>query len=145
NGPIGAAKVGYKDGQYLLNPTATELKESQLELVVAGTADAVLMVESEASLLSEEVMLGAVMFGHEQLQVVINAINEFVAEAGAKEFKWTPPPANDALVTAIRGIVGNRLSDAFEVRVKAERKDAISALRNEVQEGLAPQCEANGW
>jgi polyribonucleotide nucleotidyltransferase len=145
NGPIGAAKVGYKDGQYLLNPTATELKESQLELVVAGTADAVLMVESEASLLSEEVMLGAVMFGHEQMQIVINAINEFVAEAGAKEFKWTPAPANDALIAAIRNIVGNRLSDAFEVRVKSERKDAISALRNEVQEGLAPQCEANGW
>ena len=83
-GPIGAAKVGYANGQYLLNPTVTELKTSQLELVVAGTANAVLMVESEAKELSEDVMLGAVMFGHQQMQVVINAINELVAEVGVK-------------------------------------------------------------
>ena len=81
-GPIGAAKVGYKNGQYILNPTATELADSDLELVVAGTSNAVLMVESEAKMLSEEVMLGAVMFGHQQMQIAINAINELVAEAG---------------------------------------------------------------
>ena len=83
-GPIGAAKVGYANGQYLLNPSTTELKTSDLELVVAGTANAVLMVESEAKELSEDVMLGAVMFGHQQLQVVITAINELVAEVGVK-------------------------------------------------------------
>src|SRR5690606_2771518 len=82
DGPIGAAKVGYKDGQYILNPSKTELVDSKLELVVAGTADAVLMVESEAAELSEDVMLGAVMFGHREMQVAINAINEMVAEAG---------------------------------------------------------------
>src|SRR5688572_160947 len=90
-GPIGAAKVGYANGQYILNPTVTELKTSDLELVVAGTADAVLMVESEAKELSEDVMLGAVMFGHRELQAAIKAINEFVAEAGRKTFAWTPP------------------------------------------------------
>src|SRR5690606_12119188 len=83
-GPIGAAKVGYANGQYILNPTATQLKTSDLELVVAGTSNAVLMVESEAKLLSEDVMLGAVMFGHKAMQVVINAINELTVEAGTK-------------------------------------------------------------
>ena len=85
NGPIGAAKVGYANGQYILNPTATELKTSQLELVVAGTANAVLMVESEAKVLSEEVMLGAVMFGHNHMRTAIDAINAFAAEAGVKK------------------------------------------------------------
>jgi polyribonucleotide nucleotidyltransferase len=145
NGPIGAAKIGYKDGQYLLNPTASELKESQLELVVAGTKDAVLMVESEAALLSEEVMLGAVMYGHQQLQTVINAINELVAEVGAKDFPWEAPPANDSLVDAIKAVIGNRLSDAFEIRVKSDRKEAISALKKEVLAALEPQFEAKGW
>lgn len=145
NGPIGAAKVGYKDGQYLLNPTASELKESKLELVVAGTEKAVLMVESEAALLSEEVMLGAVVFGHQQLQTVIQAINELVAEVGAKSFPWTPAPANTSLVDAIKAVIGNRLADAFAITAKSERKDAIAALRKEVLEALEPQFEANGW
>jgi len=145
NGPIGAAKIGFKDGEYLLNPTASELAESKLELVVAGTRDAVLMVESEADLLSEEQMLGAVIFGHQQMQTVINAINEFVAEAGAKDFPWTAPVQDTSLVDAIRGVIGNRLSDAFEIRVKGERKAAISALKDEVLAGLEPQFEAKGW
>ena len=103
NGPIGAAKVGYADGKYILNPSATELKTSQLELVVAGTANAVLMVESEAALLSEEVMLGAVMFGHQQLQAVINAINELVAEVGVTRWDWKAPANHDAIIAAFEG------------------------------------------
>ena len=90
-GPIGAAKVGYIDGQYVLNPTATQLKTSKLDLVVAGTAEAVLMVESEADSLPEDVMLGAVVFGHEQMQVAIKAINELKAEAGKPAWNWAAP------------------------------------------------------
>ena len=101
-GPIAAAKVGYANGQYILNPTATQLKTSELELVVAGTANAVLMVESEAKLLSEEVMLGAVTFGHNAGRTVINAINELVAAAGKKDWgTWTAPVRNEALVAAL--------------------------------------------
>ena len=144
-GPIGAAKIGYLDGKYILNPTATELKTSQLELVVAGTAKAVLMVESEAALLSEEVMLGAVMFGHQQMQVAINAINEIVAEVGVTAWTWTAPASNEALVAAIASTVGNRLTAAYAVVDKIQRRDAISALKKEVVAELKPQAEANGW
>jgi polyribonucleotide nucleotidyltransferase len=145
NGPIGAAKVGYRDGQYLLNPTASELQESKLELVVAGTEKAVLMVESEAALLSEEVMLGAVMFGHQQMQTVIKAINELVAEVGAKEFAWQTPAPNTALIDAVTAAVGDRLAKAFEIRIKPERKEAIAAIRKDVHAQLAAQIDANGW
>src|SRR5690606_18072260 len=91
NGPIGAARVGYVDGQYVVNPTTSQLKESRLNLVVAGTEAAVLMVESEAQELSEEIMLGGVVFGHEQMQAVINAIHDLVAQAGKPEWDWQPP------------------------------------------------------
>src|SRR5690606_4496701 len=139
------AKVGYKDGQYLLNPTKTELVDSKLELVVAGTANAVLMVESEAQELSEDVMLGAVMFGHQQMQAAINAINELVAEAGKPKWEWAAPAADANMVAAIKTAVGDRLTQAFAVRDKLERKDAISALKKDVIAGLAEQIEANGW
>jgi len=145
DGPIGAAKVGYKDGQYLLNPTVGELKDSDLELVVAGTAAAVLMVESEARELSEDVMLGAVMFGHQQMQVAIAAINELVAEAGKPKWSWQPPAANEGLISAIRTAVGEQLASAFQVRDKLERKDAISTVKKAILEALAPQAEANAW
>ena len=145
NGPIGAAKIGYADGKYILNPSATELKTSQLELVVAGTANAVLMVESEAALLSEEVMLGAVMFGHQQLQAVINSINELVAEVGVTRWDWKAPAAHDAIIAAISAATGDRLTAAYAVRDKIERRDAISKLKKEVVESLKPQAEANGW
>jgi polyribonucleotide nucleotidyltransferase len=145
DGPIGAAKVGYKNGQYLLNPTVSELKDSELELVVAGTAPAVLMVESEAKELSEEVMLGAVMFGHQQMQVAIAAINELVAEAGKPKWEWQPPAANEGLISAIRSAVGEQLASAFQVRDKLERRDAISTVRKAILEALAPQAEANAW
>ncbi|RRN80155.1 polyribonucleotide nucleotidyltransferase [Pseudoxanthomonas sp. SGD-10] len=144
-GPIGAAKVGYKDGQYILNPTASELAESKLELVVAGTANAVLMVESEAQLLSEEVMLGAVTFGHREMQKVINAINELVAEAGVKPSDWVPPAKNEALVAALKQAVGNRLAEAFKIRDKLERRDAIAAIKKDVSEQLAERVAAEGW
>ncbi len=144
-GPIGAAKVGYKDGQYLLNPTVSELADSQLELVVAGTSNAVLMVESEAALLSEDVMLGAVMFGHREMQKVINAINELTVEAGTKPSEWTAPAKNEALIAALKDAVGGKLADAFQIRDKLQRRDAIAAVKADVVESLAGRLEAEGW
>ncbi len=144
-GPIGAAKVGYANGQYLLNPTQTEIKASQLDLVVAGTANAVLMVESEAKSLSEQVMLGAVVFGHQQMRVAIDAINAFAAEAGIRKFEWVAPARNEALISAIKAAVGDKLRQAYNIREKAARRDAINALKKTVIETLKPQYEANGW
>ncbi len=145
DGPIGAAKVGYKDGQYLLNPSKTELVDSQLELVVAGTTNAVLMVESEAQELSEDVMLGAVMFGHQQMQVAIDAINALVAEAGKPKWTWTAPVAHEGMIAAIRAAVGEKLAQAFQVRDKLERKDTISGVKKETISALAAEAETNAW
>ncbi|MBS0438697.1 MAG: polyribonucleotide nucleotidyltransferase [Proteobacteria bacterium] len=144
-GPIGAARVGYANGKYLLNPTKTELQTSDLDLVVAGTANAVLMVESEAKLLSEDVMLGAVTFGHKSLQIVINAINELTVAAGTKPSAWTAPAKNDALIGALKGAIGNKLADAFKVRDKLQRRDAISAIKADTMTALSGQAEANKW
>lgn len=144
-GPIGAAKVGYKNGEYILNPTVSELADSQLELVVAGTSNAVLMVESEAALLSEEVMLGAVTFGHREMQKVINAINELTVEAGTKPSTWEAPAKNDALISALKEAIGPRLGEAFQVRDKLQRRDAISAIKKDVVESLAGRVAAEGW
>jgi len=144
-GPIGAAKVGYRNGEYILNPTTSELKESQLELVVAGTANAVLMVESEAAILSEDVMLGAVMFGHREMQKVINAINELTVEAGTKPSDWVAPAKNTALISALKEAVGNQLAEAFQVRDKLQRRDAIAAIKKDVMERLAGRAESEGW
>ncbi|MBS0514953.1 MAG: polyribonucleotide nucleotidyltransferase [Proteobacteria bacterium] len=144
-GPIGAARVGYANGQYLLNPTATELKTSDLDLVVAGTSNAVLMVESEAKLLSEDVMLGAVVFGHKAMQVVINAINELTVEAGTKPSAWTAPAKNDAAIGALKEAVGNQLGKAFQIRDKLQRRDAIAAIKQDVLTGLAGRIEAEKW
>ncbi len=144
-GPIGAAKVGYKDGQYILNPTVSQLVDSDLELVVAGTANAVLMVESEAKMLSEDVMLGAVMFGHREMQAVINAINELVAEAGTQASTWEAPARNDVMIDALKASVGSRLAEAFQIREKLERRDAISTIRSEVLASLEDQKLANEW
>ncbi|HHA2842268.1 TPA: polyribonucleotide nucleotidyltransferase [Stenotrophomonas maltophilia] len=144
-GPIGAAKVGYKNGEYILNPTVSELADSQLELVVAGTSNAVLMVESEAALLSEEVMLGAVTFGHREMQKVINAINELTVEAGTKPSTWEAPAKNDALISALKEAIGPRLGEAFQVRDKLQRRDAISAIKKDVFETLAGRMAAEGW
>ena len=144
-GPIGAAKVGYKNGEYILNPTVSELADSQLELVVAGTSNAVLMVESEAALLSEEVMLGAVTFGHREMQKVINAINELTVEAGTKPSTWEAPAKNDVLIGALKEAIGPRLGEAFQVRDKLQRRDAISAIKKDVVESLAGRVAAEGW
>jgi polyribonucleotide nucleotidyltransferase len=128
DGPIGAARVGYANGQYLLNPTATELKTSQLDLVVAGTQQAVLMVESEAHELSEDIMLGAVVYGHEQMQAVINAINELTEEAGKPLWTWAAPAKDDSLVARITQLAENELKAAFQIKEKQERSHAIDAI-----------------
>lgn len=144
-GPIGAAKVGYANGQYLLNPTTSELQSSQLELVVAGTAKAVLMVESEAQLLSEEVMLGAVTFGHQQMQTVIEAIQALVAEAQTPASTWVAPEKNQELIAAVKDCVGLGYTQAFQIRNKLERRQAIATLKSTVIEQLAEKIEAQGW
>ena len=144
-GPIGAARVGYANGQYLLNPTQTELKTSALDLVVAGTANAVLMVESEAKLLSEEVMLGAVTFGHREMQKAIHAISELAVEAAKPSWNWQAPARNDELVAALKSAVGDTLAAAFQIRDKLQRRDAISALKKDTLESLAATAESKGW
>ncbi|MBU4046602.1 MAG: polyribonucleotide nucleotidyltransferase, partial [Gammaproteobacteria bacterium] len=141
DGPIGAARVGYANGQYLLNPTKDELLESQLELVVAGTSKAVLMVESEAQQLSEEVMLGAVVYGHEQMQVVINAINEMAAEVGQDDWDWTPAPKNEALIARINELAENDLKAAYSVREKQARTHQVEAIHAKVAAALATEFE----
>ena len=132
HGPVGAARVGYQDGQYLLNPTISELKTSELDLVVAGTEQAVLMVESEAMELPEDVMLGAVMFGHEQLQTVIRAINELTEEAGAEPWDWTPPARDEALVERIRQLAEAELQEAYRITQKQQRVARVDAIREKV-------------
>jgi polyribonucleotide nucleotidyltransferase len=128
NGPIGAARVGYANGQYILNPTATQLKDSKLNLVVAGTEHAVLMVESEAQELSEEVMLGSVMFGHQQMQAAIQAINELADSAGKPLWDWQPPAKDDALVARVASLAEAELRAAFKVKEKQARSEAIDAI-----------------
>ncbi|MBZ0223835.1 MAG: polyribonucleotide nucleotidyltransferase [Dokdonella sp.] len=144
-GPIGAARVGYANGQYILNPTKTDLETSELDLVVAGTSNAVLMVESEAKLLSEEVMLGAVVFGHKSLQIVINAINELTVAAGTQASTWAAPAKNDALIGALKAAVGDKLAKAFQIRDKLQRRDAISAIKQDTLVALAGRAEAEQW
>ena len=142
DGPIGAARVGYLNGQYVLNPTKDELVESQMDLVVAGTAKAVLMVESEAQELSEEIMLGAVVFGHEQMQAVINAINEMADSVGQDDWDWTPAAKNEALIAKISALAENDLKAAYAVRQKQARTHQVEAIRAKVSEALAtPEFE----
>jgi polyribonucleotide nucleotidyltransferase len=136
SGPIGAARVGYVEGQFVLNPTATELTQSKMDLVVAGTAEAVLMVESEASELSEEVMLGAVVYGHEQMQVVIDAINELADEAGKEPWEWAPPAHDGDLVARLEMLALNSLREAYRIRAKQARTERIEAIRSEVMPQL---------
>ena len=146
NGPIGAAKVGYKDGQYILNPTEPQLKDSQLDLVVAGTSQAVLMVESEAHCLSEEVMLGAVVFGHEQMQVAIKAINELKAEAGKPAWDWQPPAANTSLESAVAAQAQAGLTEAYQITEKQARYARVGEIKKATVDALssgdAPQFAA---
>ncbi|KAF3977268.1 MAG: polyribonucleotide nucleotidyltransferase [Methylococcales symbiont of Iophon sp. n. MRB-2018] len=129
NGPIAAACVGYKEGEYLLNPNATEMKESQLELVVAGTEQAVLMVESEADLLSEEVMLGAVLFGHEQMQCAITAIKEFALEVATPAMEWTVAETDETLSALVKAELESGIKAAYKIAEKLNRQDTLSDLR----------------
>ena len=135
-GPIGAARVGYLNGKYVLNPTATQLSESKLDLVVAGTEEGVLMVESEADGLNEEVMLGAVMYGHEQMQVAIKAINELAAQAGKAKWSWAAPQANTALKDAVAGLAERNLTAAYAITEKQQRHARIGEIKNAVLESL---------
>jgi polyribonucleotide nucleotidyltransferase len=142
DGPIGAARVGYANGQYLLNPTKDELVTSEMNLVVAGTSKAVLMVESEAQQLSEEIMLGAVVYGHEQMQAVINAINEMADSVGQDDWDWTPAAKNEALIAKINALAENDLKAAYAVREKQARTHKVEAIRAKVSEALAtPEFE----
>ena len=145
-GPIGAAKVGYRDGKYLLNPTQKDLQTSKLDLVVAGTADAVLMVESEAKMLPEDVMLGAVVFGHEQMQAAIGAIRELAREAGKPAWDWSPPPADTALAKAVAAQAEAELGKAYTITEKQARYARIGEIKQAVVAALAtgdaPQFDA---
>ncbi len=136
NGPIGAARVGYIDGEYILNPNKERLTDSLLDLVVAGTEHAVLMVESEADNLTEEVMLGSVLFGHEQMQVAITAINEFAAEVNTPLYNWVAPIVDTDLETLVSAEVEASIATAYQIAVKLDRQDALSDIRSAVVEKL---------
>ncbi len=136
DGPIGAARVGYLNGQYVVNPTKTQLETTRLDLVVAGTQTAVLMVESEADVLPEDVMLGAVVFGHEQMQVVINAINEFVEEAGKPEWDWAPAAKNEELVAKLNALVEADLQEAYRITSKQKRTQRVNEISAKAVEVL---------
>ncbi|RXK34248.1 polyribonucleotide nucleotidyltransferase [Arsenophonus endosymbiont of Bemisia tabaci Asia II 3] len=144
NGPIGAARVGYIDDQYVLNPTVAELNSSRLDLVVAGTSSAVLMVESEADLLTEEQMLGAVVFGHEQQQIVIDNINALVAETGKEKWDWQPEAINEELHNRIAQLAEERLGDAYRITEKQERYTNVDAIKEEVANALLVENESLG-
>ncbi|HWU98344.1 MAG TPA: polyribonucleotide nucleotidyltransferase [Oxalicibacterium sp.] len=135
-GPLGAARVGYIDGQYILNPTASQLKQSKMDLVVAGTETAVLMVESEAQQLSEDVMLGAVVYGHEQMKAVIDAIHELVRDGGKPEVQWSPAPKNEALIARVAHFAEAKLRAAYQTKDKQARtaklKDAFAEVNAEL-------------
>ncbi|MCP5261848.1 MAG: polyribonucleotide nucleotidyltransferase [Burkholderiaceae bacterium] len=136
NGPIGAARVGYVNGEYVLNPGQTQLKDSQLDLVVAGTEAAVLMVESEADQLSEEIMLGAVVFGHEQGNVAIAAINDLVRDAGKPVWDWKAPARDEALIAKVEAHGAEKLAAAYQIRNKQERTQACRSAYAAVMDGL---------
>jgi polyribonucleotide nucleotidyltransferase len=143
NGPIGAARVGYIDGEYLLNPTATQLKESKLDLVVAGTEKAVLMVESEADLLSEDIMLGAVTFGHEASRAVVQAVRELAEEAGVEHWDWEAPAVDESLAEKVAAAATQGLTNAYAIADKMQRRDAISAAKQEVIDALCDEEDEN--
>ncbi|GAB7212817.1 hypothetical protein OS31_43280 [Dickeya oryzae] len=141
NGPIGAARVGYINDQYVLNPTTEELKTSRLDLVVAGTEGAVLMVESEADLLSEDQMLGAVVFGHDQQQVVIENIKALTAEAGKPKWNWQAPEVNVELHNRVQALSEARLGDAYRITEKQERYAQVDTIKADVVAALLAEDE----
>ncbi|MEO1891083.1 MAG: polyribonucleotide nucleotidyltransferase [Candidatus Thioglobus sp.] len=141
NGPIGGARVGYTEGQYTLNPTYSELKNSDLDMVVAGTDEAVLMVESEASELSEDVMLGAVMYAHEQFQVAITNIAEFATEVGTEQWDWQAPATNEALLGDIQSQFGAQINDAYQIKEKMNRYAKVGEIKTAALEALVSDDE----
>jgi polyribonucleotide nucleotidyltransferase len=143
-GPLGAARVGYIDGQYVLNPTTSQLAKSQMDLVVAGTESAVLMVESEAKELSEEVMLGGVVFGHEQMKAVIDAIHELVRDGGKPEVQWAPPAKNEALIARVTHFAEAKLRAAYQTRDKQARTAMLKDVTAQVNADLAAEAASTG-
>ncbi|GEA13672.1 polyribonucleotide nucleotidyltransferase [Alteromonas sp. KUL49] len=141
NGPIGAARVGYSNGEYILNTRFEEQESSELDLVVAGTQGAVLMVESEADVLSEDTMLGAVMYGHEQLQTVVNAVNEFAAEVATPAWDWAPEAENTALKDKVKALAEAEMTAAYQISDKLERKDAVTAATEKALEAILAEDE----
>ncbi|MFM1956237.1 MAG: polynucleotide phosphorylase/polyadenylase [Pseudomonadota bacterium] len=135
-GPLGAARVGYIDGEYIINPSATQMKETELDLVVAATASAVMMVESEAKELPEDVMLGAVVFGHEQMQAVINMINEMAAEVAKEAWDWTPPEPNTAVIEKVTAIANADINAAYQIKSKGARSTKLDEIKNRVMAEL---------
>ena len=142
NGPIGAARVGYINDQYVLNPTTAELAESRLDLVVAGTENAVLMVESEADILTEEQMLGAVVFGHDQQQVVIENIKAFAAEANIPKWEWSAEPVNETLQSRIAELAAARITEAYHIKEKQVRYEQVAAIKADVTAALLAEDES---
>lgn len=145
NGPIGAARVGFINDEYVLNPNHEALKQSSLDLVVAGTSSAVLMVESEAKELSEDQMLGAVLYGHAQQQVVIDAINEFAKEVGVQKNQFVAAAVNEALQTTLQNQFASAISEAYTISEKASRYTRLDEIKNQAIEALAGDAEAEGY
>ncbi len=145
NGPLGAARVGYKDGEYILNPSKEALETSDLDLVIAGTEKAVLMVESEANMLPEDVMLGAVMFGHEQMQVVVKAISELADDIGKPSWNWQAPEEDTALAEKVAATSSDAIISAYQIAEKMARQDAVKAARRAAVEAFAAGEGEEGW
>jgi polyribonucleotide nucleotidyltransferase len=141
NGPVGAARVGYSNGEYILNTRAEEQESSELDLVVAGTEAAVLMVESEANVLSEDTMLGAVMYGHEQMQTVVNAVNEFAAEVGTEKWDWKPEEENTSLKDKVKSLAEAEMTAAYQISDKLERKNAVVAATEKALAAIVAEDE----
>lgn len=144
NGPVGAARVGYINGEYVLNPTVSQLANSALDLVVAGTEQAVLMVESEAKQLSEEIMLGAVVYGHDQMKAVINAIHELVRDGGKPEVEWSPAAKNEALIARVTHFAEAKLREAYQTKDKQARTAKLKDATSEVNAALAAEAASIG-
>ena len=144
-GPIGGARVGYIDGEYVLNPTYEQMESSELDLVVAGTSDAVLMVESEANVLSESTMLDAVVFGHDHAKTAIQAIEELAKEVNNPAWTWEPPEVDTALADKVRSVIEGDLTEAYKTPEKQARQDAVSVAKDKAVAEIAVEEGAEGW
>jgi len=141
SGPIGGARVGYSNGEYIINPTYSELETSDLDMIVAGTNDAVLMVESEAKELSEEVMLGAVMFAHNEFQVAIENISEFAKEVGNDKWDWEAPETNESLLNDMQSQFGSQINEAYQIKEKLDRYEKINEIKKSAIDALSSDDE----